>query len=59
MPGELQLALLGKPHAYWNGVPVDKFVFSKSMALLAYLATTGRPHTARRWLDCCGATCRT
>jgi predicted ATPase/DNA-binding SARP family transcriptional activator len=45
MPGELQLALLGKPRAYWDGVPAGKFVFNKSMALLAYLVATGRPHT--------------
>jgi DNA-binding SARP family transcriptional activator/predicted ATPase len=45
MPGELQLALLGKPRLCLDGVSAGKFVFNKSMALLAYLATTGRPHT--------------
>jgi DNA-binding SARP family transcriptional activator/predicted ATPase len=45
MPGELRLALLGKPRVYLDGVPAGKFVFNKSLALLAYLAATGRPYT--------------
>jgi DNA-binding SARP family transcriptional activator/predicted ATPase len=45
MPGELQLALLGKPRLCLDGEPAAKFVFNKSVALLAYLATSGRPHT--------------
>jgi ABC-type oligopeptide transport system substrate-binding subunit/DNA-binding SARP family transcriptional activator len=43
MSGELQLALLGNVEVRRAGVPVT-FSSSKAMALLCYLAVTGRPH---------------
>ena len=37
--------LLGKPQAARDGAPVTGFVYNKALALLAYLAATGRPHS--------------
>jgi predicted ATPase/DNA-binding SARP family transcriptional activator len=45
MDDGLQLTLLGKPEVRRNGVPVTGLVYQKSLALLCYLALTGRPHT--------------
>jgi predicted ATPase/DNA-binding SARP family transcriptional activator len=42
---ELQLTLLEKPEITLDGRPVTGFVYQKSVALLGYLAVTGRPHT--------------
>lgn len=42
---ELQLAVLGRPQAGRDGVPVSGFVSAKALALLCYLAVTGQPHT--------------
>ena len=45
MPRELRLKLLGKPHASEDGTAIATFVYNKALALLCYLATTGRPHS--------------
>ncbi len=45
MSDELQLSLLGKPQVTLGGAPVTGFVYRKSLALLIYLAVTGRPHS--------------
>jgi len=45
MDDELQLTLLGKPEVTRGGAPVTDFVYRKSLALLCYLAITGRSHT--------------
>lgn len=44
MTCELHLQLLGAPHITLNGAPI-RFRRRKALALLAYLAVTGRPHT--------------
>jgi DNA-binding SARP family transcriptional activator/predicted ATPase len=41
----LRLTLLGKPELSKGGQTVSRFAYRKSLALLAYLAVTGRPHT--------------
>jgi DNA-binding SARP family transcriptional activator/predicted ATPase len=41
----LRLVLLGKPQISRDGVPVTGFIYNKALALLAYLAVTGRPHS--------------
>ena len=45
MSNELQLTLLGKLEVTQGGVPVTGFAHKKSLALLCYLAVTGRSHT--------------
>lgn len=45
MPDELRLTLLGKPQLTLGGAPVIGFTYRKSLALLFYLAVTGRPHS--------------
>ena len=40
----LRLALLGKPRISRDGAPITGFIYNKALALLAYLAVTGRPH---------------
>jgi len=40
----LRLSLLGRPAVSWGSVPVEGFAQQKSLALLYYLAVTGRPH---------------
>jgi DNA-binding SARP family transcriptional activator/predicted ATPase len=42
---ELQLALLGAPQLSRDGVPVVGLAYRKSLALLTYLAITGRAHS--------------
>ncbi len=41
----LRLILLGKPQISRDGAPVTGFVYNKALALLGYLAVTGRPHS--------------
>jgi DNA-binding SARP family transcriptional activator len=45
MEDGLQLTLLGKPAVSQGSVPVTGLVYEKSLALLCYLALTGRPHS--------------
>ena len=45
MVNELRLITLGKPQVSLDNTPVTGFVYRKSLALLFYLAVTGRPHT--------------
>ncbi len=45
MDDELRLTLLGRVETTRDGVPVTGFAYKKSLALLCYLAVTGRPHT--------------
>jgi predicted ATPase/DNA-binding SARP family transcriptional activator len=45
MGNELQLTLLGKPGVTQDNTPVTGFAHRKSLALLYYLAVTGRPHS--------------
>jgi DNA-binding SARP family transcriptional activator len=45
MGGNLSFVLLGAPQLYHNGVPLTGFARKKSLALLCYLAVTGRPHS--------------
>ena len=42
--GTLQLTLLGRPQVGCDNVALTGWVFRKSLALLAYLAVTRRPH---------------
>jgi predicted ATPase/DNA-binding SARP family transcriptional activator len=44
MGSELRLRLLGKPRLARDGVPLAGLALRKSVALLAYLAVTGRTH---------------
>jgi len=44
MAQELQLALLGNVEIRKDGVPIAAFSSGKALALLCYLAVTGRPH---------------
>ena len=41
--GELRLELLGRPRVVCDGIPLGPWTLQKSLALLAYLAVTGRP----------------
>lgn len=41
----LRLVLLGKPQISRDGAPVTGFIYNKALALLGYLAVTGRPHS--------------
>jgi DNA-binding SARP family transcriptional activator/predicted ATPase len=45
MTTKLQLILFGKPKIAIDGTPIEKFRYQKSLALLAYLAVTGKPHS--------------
>ncbi|MBN1659540.1 MAG: hypothetical protein JXA93_14135, partial [Anaerolineae bacterium] len=54
---ELRLGLLGKPQIVYHQSPLAGWALQKSLALLAYLAVTGRPHTREAlagllWPDC-------
>ena len=48
MTADLRLMLLGKPRLATVDGPAADFVYNKSLALLAFLARTSRPHSARR-----------
>jgi DNA-binding SARP family transcriptional activator len=61
--GELRLTLLGRPRVTCDGTPLTGWSLQKSLALLAYLAVTGRPHSRRAlagllWRDCTEANAR-
>jgi predicted ATPase/DNA-binding SARP family transcriptional activator len=61
--GELQLTLLGRPHATCDDTPLAGWALQKSLALLAYLAVTGRTHSRGElagllWGDCTEANAR-
>jgi DNA-binding SARP family transcriptional activator len=61
--GELRLALLGRPRVVCDDTPLTGWTLRKSLALLAYLAVTGRPHSrgalaALFWPDCTEANAR-
>ena len=43
--GELRLVLLGRPQVACDDTPLTGWTLQKSLALLAYLAVTGRPHS--------------
>ncbi len=45
MKNELHLSLLGRLEISQEGTPIERFAHNKSLALLCYLAVTGRPHT--------------
>ena len=45
MSNRLKLTLLGKPCVIQDGGPLTGLVYKKSLALLAYLAVTGRAHS--------------
>jgi predicted ATPase/DNA-binding SARP family transcriptional activator len=54
--GELRLAFLGRPQVVWDGASLAGWTLQKSLALLSYLAVTGRPHSREAlagllWLD--------
>jgi predicted ATPase/DNA-binding SARP family transcriptional activator len=42
---ELRLQLLGSPQIALGGVPLPRFAYHKSLALLCYLAVSGRSHS--------------
>jgi DNA-binding SARP family transcriptional activator len=55
--GELRLALLGRPRVVRDDAPLTGWTLRKSLALLAYLAVTGLPHSRGAlagllWRDC-------
>ena len=57
--GELRLTLLGRPCVTCDDAPLTSWALQKSLALLVYLAVTGRPHSrgalaATPTLDWCG-----
>ena len=61
--GDLRLALLGIPQAICDDTPLTAWTLRKSLALLAYLAVTGRPHgrgalAGLLWRDCTEAGAR-
>jgi predicted ATPase/DNA-binding SARP family transcriptional activator len=61
--GELRLALLGRPQVVRDDTPLTGWTLRKSLALLAYLAVTGRPHgrgalAGLLWRDCTEANAR-
>src|SRR5262245_39946411 len=41
----LELRLLGNPEVFWEGKLITDFPSRKTLALLCYLAVTGRPHS--------------
>jgi DNA-binding SARP family transcriptional activator/predicted ATPase len=43
--GELRFTLLGRPQVVGDGAPLTGWALRKSLALLAYLAVTGHPHS--------------
>jgi DNA-binding SARP family transcriptional activator/predicted ATPase len=45
MSNQLLLHLLGKPQSIVEGAPTHRFAYNKSLALLSYLAVTGRAHS--------------
>lgn len=54
---ELRLTLLGRPQVVLDDMPLTGWGLRKSLALLAYLAVTGRPHSRGAlagllWWDC-------
>jgi DNA-binding SARP family transcriptional activator len=61
--GELRLTLLGRAQVICNDTPLARWSLQKSLALLAYLAVTGRPHNRGAlagllWRDCTEANAR-
>jgi predicted ATPase/DNA-binding SARP family transcriptional activator len=61
--GKLRLSLLGRPRVTHDGTPLTGWALQKSLALLAYLAVTGRPHSRGAlagllWRDCTEANAR-
>ena len=61
--GELRLTLLGRPQVICDDTPLTGWALQKSLALLAYLAVTGRPHSRGAlagllWPDCTEANAR-
>ena len=55
--GGLRLTLLGRPRVVCDDAPLTDWILQKSLALLAYLAVTGRPHSRETlagllWPDC-------
>ncbi len=61
--GELRLTLLGRPRVTCDEAPLTGWTLHKSLALLAYLAVTGRPHlrgalAGLLWRDCTEANAR-
>ena len=61
--GELKLALLGRPRVTCDDTPLPGWALQKSLASLAYLAVTGRPHSRGAlaglfWPDCTEANAR-
>jgi predicted ATPase/DNA-binding SARP family transcriptional activator len=61
--GDLRLTLLGRPQVVSDGTPLTGWALQKSLALLAYLAVTGRPHSRGAlagllWRDCTEANAR-
>jgi DNA-binding SARP family transcriptional activator len=60
---ELRLAFLGRPQVACDGTLLTGWSLEKSLALLAYLAVTGRPHSRETlagllWPDCTEANAR-
>ena len=61
--GKLRLALLGRARVTCDDTPITGWTLQKSLALLAYLAVTGRPHSRGAlagllWPDCTEANAR-
>jgi predicted ATPase/DNA-binding SARP family transcriptional activator len=61
--GELRLALLGRARVTCDGAPLTHWALRKSLALLAYLAVTGHPHSRGAlagllWPECTEANAR-
>ena len=61
--GELRLTLLGRPQVTCDDSPLTGRALQKSLAYLAYLAVTGRPHSRGAlagllWWDCSEANAR-
>jgi DNA-binding SARP family transcriptional activator len=45
MADELRINLFGYPHIVQDNAPVTGFVLAKALAVVAYLAVTGDPHS--------------
>ncbi|MGD8489924.1 MAG: BTAD domain-containing putative transcriptional regulator [Anaerolineae bacterium] len=61
--GKLRLTLLGRPQVTCDDTPMTGWTLQKSLALLAYLAVTGRPHSRAAlaglfWPNCTEANAR-
>lgn len=61
--GRLRLTLLGRPRVTCDDTHITGWTLQKSLALLAYLAVTGRPHSRGAlaglfWPDCTEANAR-